>query len=260
MKNFFIIYTALTLLLLNWPLHSLENAFYTVTLTNFSGKVYSQDTSRYRIISNDSEFTLPETSTQRILKSSLENSICQVTLESGNIRNIVDEKKETYAKFLSNSRLLNLDDPEIQKIKSGFKNSKDIINDVEQFVYKYINDKSIGIPLMSTSDIIKNKSGDCTEHTVLAVSILRSLGIPARALVGMILSAEFGGIKNVFVYHMWAEAFVADRWILVDAANPGVKHANRYIAFAYHHLQTEMPLAYLKAVSAMKNFSVEYLE
>jgi transglutaminase-like putative cysteine protease len=260
MKSIFILCIIIPLLFFSLSLNSFESVFYTVSPVNFSSKVYSQKKSIYRITSRDSEFSLPETSTQKILSSSYENSVYIITLESGDIKNYVNVNKDASASYLSDSRLLNLEDPETQKIKSNFNNSKDIINDVEKFVYYYISNKTTGIPIISASEIIKNKSGDCTEHTVLAVSILRSLRVPARALAGMILCEEFDGSRNVFVYHMWAEAFVNGRWILVDAARPGQKHANLYIAFAYHHLQTEMPLSYLKAVSSMKTFSVEYIE
>jgi transglutaminase-like putative cysteine protease len=241
---------------------SQELTFFTVYLKNFSGKVYSEKTSKFKIDSKDSDFILPDTSNQKMISQGRKNNIYNVLLQTGNNYDLHSgkPKTETNANFLTDSRLLNIDDPEIQKLKPEFKNSKDIINDVEKFVYNYISNKTIGLPIISASEILKNKTGDCTEHTVLAVSILRSLGVPARALMGMLLSEEFDRNKNVFVYHMWAEAFENGKWILVDAANPGVKHANRYIAFAYHHLQTEMPLSYLKAVSAMKSFSVEYVE
>jgi hypothetical protein len=244
----------------NRYLISSESDFYTVSPLNLPVKVYSEHISRYCITSRDSEFTLPETSKQKILGSCNENSIYKIILECGNIQNNLKEINYDFSSYISDSRLLNLYDPEIQTIKSKFIYSKDKISDVEKFVYNYISDKTIGIPIISASEIIKNKSGDCTEHTVLAVSILRSLGIPARALIGMVLSEEFEGSRNVFVYHMWAEAFINGKWVPVDATRPGQKHHNLYIAFAYHHLQTEMPLSYLKAVSAMKTFSVEYID
>lgn len=260
MKYFFNFFIVIAFLFLNRSLSSSDSGFYTVNPGNFSVKVYSENISRYRITSEDSGFTLPDTSTQKILVGNRESSGYKITLESGKIQNNLKPDNTDFSGFLSDSRLLNLDDPEIKKIKLKFYNLKDKVNAVEKFVYNYISNKVFGIPIISASEIIKNKSGDCTEHTVLAVSILRSLGIPARAIAGMLLSEEFEGRKNVFVYHMWAEAFVNGKWILADATRPGQKHPNLYIAFAFHHLQTEMPLSYLKAISAMKTFSVEYLD
>ncbi|MFH0974800.1 MAG: transglutaminase domain-containing protein [Spirochaetota bacterium] len=237
-----------------------DASFNTVPLAKYSDKVYSESASRFRILSGDSEFLFPETSTQKIISKGRTNNIYSFLVLTGKYDEAAKQKPGPAADYLSGTILLNTDDPEITRLKYLFKNSGKIIEDVENYVYKFISNKIFGIPIISASEILRNKSGDCTEHTVLAVTILRSLGVPARALVGMLLSKEFDGSRNVFVYHMWAEAFVNGRWVLVDAANPGTKYPNRYIALAYHHLKTEMPLSYLKAVSAMKSFSIEYAE
>jgi transglutaminase-like putative cysteine protease len=261
-KNRFILFSCIIfpLMLINNAKAATDTSFYTVPLAKYSGKVYSENISRFRIFSSDSEFIFPDTSTQKILSKGRNNNIFSFLMTTGKNDEAAKKKPEPAADYISGTMLLNTDDPEITRLKSLFTNSKNIIEDVENYVYKYISNKIFGLPIISASEIIRNKSGDCTEHTVLAVTILRSLGIPARAFAGMLLSKEFEGSRNVFVYHMWAEAFVNGRWILVDAANPGAKHSNRYIALAYHHLKTEMPLSYLKAVSAMKSFSIEYTE
>jgi hypothetical protein len=75
----------------------------------------------------------------------------------------------------------------------------------------------------------------------------------------MLAVPEFMGKKNVFVYHMWVEAWHNGRWTLVDPSWPGEKHCNRYIAFAYHNLKTEMPLSFLKALSEIQDLRAEYL-
>ncbi len=240
-------------------LFSFESSFYCVPIKNFFINVYSETTSKYRIAITGSEFVLPDTSTQKILKKNKVKGDSVLLIQTGRDVN-PDNNSGLSGNYISDSRLLNLDDPEIVKLKQRYKNSNNLINDIEDFVYKHISNKTIGIPIISAAEILKNKTGDCTEHTVLTVSILRSTGTPARAVVGMILSEEFEGNRNVFVYHMWAEAFINGKWMLVDSTLPGPKHENRYIAFAYHHLQTEMPLSYLKAVSEMKNFSVEYVK
>jgi len=234
-----------------------NDSIYSVRLENFSEKIYSETKSRFRLIMKGI-YKIPDTPFQKTLniESSTDQSI--IAILAGDLDDETKESPVLPGSYLENTRLLNLDDPQIQSLKRRFSDSKDTLNDVEDFVYDYIKNKTIGIPIIPASEILKIRSGDCTEHTVLAVSILRSLGIPTRALAGMLLCREFEGRKNVFVYHMWAEAFVKNKWVLVDAANPGEKHANRYIAFSYHHLRTEMPLAYFKAVTAIKSLSVEY--
>jgi hypothetical protein len=59
-------------------------------------------------------------------------------------------------------------------------------------------------------EILKNREGDCSEHTVIAVALCRAVGIPARAAVGIMYA---GGL---FAYHMWPEVYVG-RWVDLDA-------------------------------------------
>ncbi|MBN2040214.1 MAG: transglutaminase domain-containing protein [Spirochaetes bacterium] len=234
-----------------------EDSMYTVPLDNFSEEVYSETASTYKL-SVDSSYKMPDTPFQKVIGAAQSGNKFYITVISGEIDNGCVEQLSD--KYIQNTRLLDCDNPQITAFKKKFANSHDVVNDVEEFVYGYITNKITGIPIISAAEILKNRAGDCTEHTVLAVSILRSLGIPCRAFAGMLLDTDFNGRKNVFVYHMWAEAFIKNKWVIVDAANPGRKYANRYIAFAYHHLQTEMPLAYLRAVTAIKSMSVEYVK
>jgi len=59
-------------------------------------------------------------------------------------------------------------------------------------------------------EILKNREGDCTEHSVLMIALCRAVGIPARAAVGIMYADGF------FAYHMWPEVYVG-QWIGLDA-------------------------------------------
>ncbi len=61
----------------------------------------------------------------------------------------------------------------------------------------------------SAREILENREGDCSEHTVLFVALCRASGIPSRAVVGIM----YGG--GIFAYHMWPEVFVGD-WVALD--------------------------------------------
>jgi hypothetical protein len=62
----------------------------------------------------------------------------------------------------------------------------------------------------TAKEILKNREGDCSEHTVITVALCRAVGIPARAAVGIMYA---GGL---FAYHMWPEVYVG-RWVDLDA-------------------------------------------
>ena len=62
----------------------------------------------------------------------------------------------------------------------------------------------------TAAEILKNREGDCSEHTVIMVALCRAVGIPARAAVGIMYADGF------FAYHMWPEVYTG-RWINLDA-------------------------------------------
>ncbi len=232
---------------------SAQDSMYFVHASGITPAVYAQKKSTFTITSSDENFSLPNTPFQRVIRVKIISSGSEVILETG-ASGAHEEKSLT--RYLADTRLLEIHSPEIQSLKKTFISSSNTINDVMRFVYNYIRHKTEGIPIVSARTVLKTRTGDCTEHAVLTVALLRALGIPARAVVGMILTQSFGIHRDVFVFHMWAEAFFEGKWILVDSTRPGDIHYNRYIAFALHNLRAEMPLDYLSAVSSIKNLSV----
>lgn len=61
-------------------------------------------------------------------------------------------------------------------------------------------------------DILKNPSGDCTEHTLLFLGLTRAAGIPSRGVVGLVYIEEMGG----FAAHQWAEINIGNTWVAMD--------------------------------------------
>ncbi|MDA3864326.1 MAG: transglutaminase-like domain-containing protein [Deltaproteobacteria bacterium] len=90
-------------------------------------------------------------------------------------------------------------------------------NPVEQvkrltdFVKKYVTDK-MWYDFDSAVHVAKARKGDCTEHSLLMVALLRSLGIPARRVGGVgFIQLD----KSGFGYHMWVQVYLG-KWIDVD--------------------------------------------
>jgi hypothetical protein len=232
---------------------SLPVSSFIIIPSGITGSVYSGNRTVYKIESSDEEFILPGTANQEILSVKSGNDKTEILVSSGDS----SAGKETdMSKYLRNTPYLNTDKESIKKTAAKFRNSKDPLKDVSIFVFNHISDKKIGIPLLPAASILTGKSGDCTEHSILTVSILRTLQIPARAVMGIILCEDFAGKQNVFVYHMWAEAYLNGRWELVDSTRPLDIHHNRYIALAYHSLMTETPIEYLRAVSTIQDIKI----
>jgi len=232
-----------------------DESFYSVSVENISPEAYLLTRCTYRLISSDEHFSLPDTPFQRVIVTRNVRGGVEVTVVSGENAAF----RNGGGAYLDDTKLLGIHSREIRAVKAGFASSRNPVADVTKFVYGHIIRKMEGIPIIGARDVLRNRTGDCTEHTVLTVAILRALGIPSRAVVGMILSERFGRSRDVFVFHMWAEAFTGGRWVLADATRPGEHNPGRYVAFGYHNLRAEMPIEYLGAVSAIRNLRVRYV-
>lgn len=218
---------------------------------------YTQKESGFIMSSSDEDFSLPVLSNQKILSEKILNGRKEITLSTGNYP---APEVHGVSKYLRDTPYLNLQRREIREATEKFRNSKDPVKDISLFVYNHISDKKEGIPIIPAPLILKDRAGDCTEHSILTVALLRANGIPARAVVGIILAEYFGGNKDIFVYHMWVEAYRNGRWVLVDSTRPsGIRH-NRYIGFTFHNLTTEAPIDYLNAISAIADVRIRQKE
>lgn len=255
-KSLFKSLLPLSLILICSDLTSLPSSSFIIIPDGIERSVYSENKTLYKVTSSDEDFSLPGTASQKIISVETGNGKSTVTVMSGEPS---ADNSEDLNRYLKNTPYLNTDKESIRKAAGDFKNSKDRVKDVSVFVYNHITDKKIGIPFIPAVSILKGRTGDCTEHSILAISLLRALNVPARGVIGIILSENFSGRENVFVYHMWVEAYQNGRWIITDPTRPYDIRPNRYIALAYHNLMTEAPLEYLQAVSTMRDMKISYI-
>jgi len=86
---------------------------------------------------------------------------------------------------------------------------------LEKFVHQAIEEKNFSQGFLSAAEVAQAKTGDCTEHAVLLMALLRAQGIPARGALGLVY-VDYGEQQG-FAYHMWTEAWIGDRWLPLDA-------------------------------------------
>jgi transglutaminase-like putative cysteine protease len=72
----------------------------------------------------------------------------------------------------------------------------------------------------SAVEAVDDRSGDCDEHSILMVALLRSMGIPARRATGLLYNF------NTVSAHAWVEVGLPDRkrvsrWFIVDPTLAG---------------------------------------
>lgn len=122
-------------------------------------------------------------------------------------------KDEKFAEYLTSTVFCQSDDIEVEKT------AKDIVGDernswaaskkIAEWVSREM-EPNYDVGFASAKEILENREGDCSEHTVLMVALCRSLGIPARAAIGIMYG------QGIFAYHMWPEVYVGE-WVGLDA-------------------------------------------
>ena len=91
---------------------------------------------------------------------------------------------------------------------------------IEAFVAEYIENRNLSVGYASAAEVAASKQGDCSEFAVLTAAMCRAVGIPARVVVGVAYVRDFGGHQG-FGGHAWAQAYVGDKWVGLDAAFKG---------------------------------------
>jgi hypothetical protein len=138
---------------------------------------------------------------------------------------------EEFAEYLASTPFCQSDDIEIEKV------AKDVVGDernswiASKRIAEWVSQKvepNYDVGFASAKEILENRQGDCSEFTVLMVALCRSVGIPARAAVGVMYG------QGIFAYHMWPEVYVGD-WVGLDAKWLAVdKQSGEYYTDATH--------------------------
>ncbi len=147
-------------------------------------------------------------------RQSFHHNILTITKESLTSSSTLNNNltKDT-AVFLKPSALIQSDDQQIRKqiekivkpADSSEQKAKKIVN----WVYHNIEKKpTLSVP--NATEVLKNKSGACKEHSVLTVALLRATGIPAQTEAGLVY------LRGRFYYHEWCVIYLG-KWITADA-------------------------------------------
>lgn len=75
-------------------------------------------------------------------------------------------------------------------------------------------EKDYGSSSDRTTDVMRLKKGDCTEHSLLAVSLMRAVGIPAHRVDGLVYLMNDDKVPALY-WHEWVEAYVGE-WTQLD--------------------------------------------
>lgn len=111
--------------------------------------------------------------------------------------------------------------PEDRPADEGARPAAELAARLTELVRAHVARKDLDTGFATASEVARERSGDCTEHSVLLAALLRAAGLPSRVVTGLVYLEEFAGAEGVFGYHMWVQAWADGRWLDLDATLPG---------------------------------------
>jgi hypothetical protein len=95
-----------------------------------------------------------------------------------------------------------------RRLKGTDRDARVVAERINRWVRDSIADRiTVGVP--NALEVLRNRVGDCNEHTQLFVALSRAVGIPARIAAGLAY------VDGKFYYHAWPEILLKD-WVAVD--------------------------------------------
>ena len=163
---------------------------------------------------------LPSSGAQRVEVT--ETGDARVTVEVGSSPILENVDRADLEPYLRASTFVDHRDPGVRSLLAAAAVATDLpaaerAEALRAFVAGTLEDKNLDSILATAGEVAASRSGDCTEHSVLLIALLRAAGIPARAVTGLIYVEHIAGARDLFGYHMWTQAWVGDRWLDLDA-------------------------------------------
>jgi hypothetical protein len=164
------------------------------------------------------DFKLPESHRQRVVR---DNGKVRIELSRDHR---IDKKaaltKERRAQYVKATPRMQTGDEKItslaKKIVGDENDPVKAANLLKRWVFKNLR-KSYNDNADDALSVLANKAGDCTEHTLLFVTLARALDIPAREVGGLAFSPPLKpGDKPTFGWHAWAVIHDGSQWVTVD--------------------------------------------
>lgn len=81
---------------------------------------------------------------------------------------------------------------------------------LERWVKENVTNKNLDVGFASALEVVRDRQGDCTEHSVLLCALCRAAGIPARCAMGVL------GMGPAWAGHAWNEVWIDGKWYALD--------------------------------------------
>jgi hypothetical protein len=164
----------------------------------------------------DDDFDVPQSHRQIISKGKDNNLVMEIKrdfiIKNGKAL-LPDERKRS----LTSSISIPSDNPKIialaAKIVGDAPTDFEKVSRIVKWIFTNL-EKTMAKNSDNALDILDKKAGDCTEHTLLFVTLARALGIPSREVGGIAYMA--GEKVPKMAWHAWAEFHDGKQWLTAD--------------------------------------------
>lgn len=166
---------------------------------------------------------IPNTGSQTVSKADKKSVVVKVlpAVPSAGTTFPYEGEDRAAKKAMKSNRYLQSEDDKVvalaRKAIGKATDAAEAARSIEAFVRKYLKKQPISLTYERAGEVLEKKEGDCTEFALLTAAMCRAVGIPARTVYGVVYQKEFGGGKDLFVPHMWVEAYVGNAWFGLDA-------------------------------------------
>jgi len=157
-----------------------------------------------------------------------------------------------HAADLAPTVLIQSDDRSIReqasKVLGAERDAREAAKKLNAWVYEAINKQAV-VSIPSAVEVLKQRVGDCNEHTTLYAALARASGIPTRMAAGIVY------LKNGFYYHAWPEVWLGE-WVAVDPTFNQFPADATHIRFVTGELAKQVEI--VKLVGKLKVDVLEY--
>jgi hypothetical protein len=119
---------------------------------------------------------------------------------------------ESCREFLVSSPFVQAEHPEMKEMADRIVGDTTDSLEAALKIYEWVDRKvenSVTVSLPSARDVLRQRVGDCNEHTYLFVGLARAAGLPARIRVGLVFN------QGALYFHAWPSVYVGE-WVEMD--------------------------------------------
>jgi hypothetical protein len=198
------------------------------------------------------DFQLPNDARQRVRAASKGRATVELVREAQQPSPTPLARQER-ERFLRASPDVQSNDEQIRKLAQEITGTEKDPAKIAALLLDWISKnlrQQYGANAATATAVLRQKAGDCTEHTVLFTALARAAGVPARQLGGIVYVEA---PAPIFGWHAWAEIHDGKGWITVDPTFRQLRVDPTHVQFSlFGDDQDKDEMAWIQVLGSVK--------